>query len=275
MPRSKEELIFSANSLQAFADCERRFELNYLDELKWPAVETEPVLKSEHFLADGRRFHEMIHQDLLGIPVMEPSLVDEPELAAWWQNYRDHDPIQTYGQQYPEKTLVSSLKDRLLVATYDLFVVTEEGKVTIYDWKTWRKPHAFQWVKQQMQSRIYPLVIYQERASIAGAENLQFEDIKMQYWYANFPEESVSFQYSEDQYLADKAVLELIIDRIDSLPAGQFELTSELAKCTYCPFRSYCDRGSVAGSIEEHDVGDSTGGDSLFGNLDDYESIAF
>ena len=58
MIQSRDDLVFSANNLQVFEDCERRFELRYIKELKWPAVETEPVLKSEEFLAQGRRFHE-------------------------------------------------------------------------------------------------------------------------------------------------------------------------------------------------------------------------
>ena len=275
MPRNKEELVFSANSLQSFADCERRFELNYLEELKWPAVETEPVLKSELFLTRGRRFHEMIHQDVLGIPVIEPSVTDEPDLYRWWENYISYDPISAAGQRFPEKTLVSSISGRLLVATYDLFIVSEDGKAVIYDWKTWRKPKSLQWVMQQMQSRIYPFVLYQERASIPGAEQLQPEDIEMRYWYANFPEESVSFQYSQDQYQSDLAFLNMMIGRIDTLQAGQFELTAEQYKCTYCPFRSYCDRGSRAGQFEEFDSEEIGGAGSLFGDLDDYESIAF
>jgi hypothetical protein len=72
MAGDRNRLLFSAHSLQAFADCERRFELQYLDELVWPAVETEPVLKSEHYLAAGRRFHEMIQREILGIPVPDP-----------------------------------------------------------------------------------------------------------------------------------------------------------------------------------------------------------
>lgn len=275
MPRNKEELIFSANSLQTFSDCERRFELKYLEELRWPAVEAEPVLKSEHFLADGRRFHEMIHQDILGIPVVEPSLVDDPDVARWWQHYQAYDPIQVEGERYPEKTLVSPAKDRLLVATYDLFVVTQEGKVVIYDWKTWRRPQPLQWVKNQLQSRIYPMVIYRERASIAGCSEITPEDIEMRYWYANFPDESVAFKYSTEQLEADAAFLELMIDRIDELQPGQFELTAELNKCLYCPFRSYCERGRTAGSIEEFDVTEDPLIGSSLGELDDYESIAF
>ena len=70
-PTSK-QLSFSAHSLQAYVDCARRFELSYLEELKWPAVESEPLLQSERHMADGRRFHDMVHRDALGISVPVP-----------------------------------------------------------------------------------------------------------------------------------------------------------------------------------------------------------
>lgn len=72
MAKVRESLLFSAHSLQAYVDCERRFELSYLEELKWPAVESEPLLESERHMADGRRFHEMVHRDLLGLAVSAP-----------------------------------------------------------------------------------------------------------------------------------------------------------------------------------------------------------
>lgn len=274
MPRDKNELIFSANSLQSFSDCERRFELKYLEELQWPAVEAEPVLKSERFLADGRRFHEMIHQDILGIPVVEPSFDDDP-IFNWWSTYQALNPIQEDGDRYPEKTLVSTLKDRLFVATYDLIVVSENGNVVIYDWKTWKNPLPLQRVKNQMQSRIYPLVLYRERSSIPGCSDLQPEDIEMRYWYVNSPDESVAFTYSKDQLEADTAFLQLMIDRIDELGPGQFELTADKRKCTYCPFRSYCERGSIAGNLDEFEAMEDPITGSNLGDLDDYESIAF
>ena len=66
-----------------------------------------------------------------------------------------------------------------------------------------------------------------------------------------------------------------MIDRIDELESGQFELTSEQYKCTYCSFRSYCDRGREAGEFDEYDSMEDNSPGLMFGDLDDYESIAF
>ena len=54
MSMDKTSFIFSAHSLQTYVDCPRRFELSYIEGLKWPAVEREPVLASERFLENGR-----------------------------------------------------------------------------------------------------------------------------------------------------------------------------------------------------------------------------
>ena len=59
---------FSQNNLQDYVDCARRFELRHLLRQEWPALQSEPVLEFEHRAELGRRFHEMVHQSILGIP---------------------------------------------------------------------------------------------------------------------------------------------------------------------------------------------------------------
>ena len=49
------DFTFSANSLQDYVDCPRRFELKYLLKRDWPAEESEPVLEWEHDLQLGTR----------------------------------------------------------------------------------------------------------------------------------------------------------------------------------------------------------------------------
>jgi hypothetical protein len=59
--------VFSANSLQDYQDCPRRFELKYLLKQSWPAVESEPVLEFEHKVQLGSQFHQLVYQYLNGI----------------------------------------------------------------------------------------------------------------------------------------------------------------------------------------------------------------
>ena len=275
MARNKKDLVFSANSLQTYQDCHRRFQLRYLHELKWPAVESEPVLQSELFLTNGRRFHEMIQRDVLGIPVPEPSVDQDPELAAWWHNYQMHMPVPMDETLYAEKTLVGSLRDRILVATYDLIAKRADGQYTIYDWKTWRQPKPLEWVKNQLQSRVYPMLLIQAGASLNEGNPIAPSAIEMRYWYAQAPEASVAFTYSAAQYDADQKFVQQMVDDIDELGEQAFEKTPDLKKCRYCPYRSYCDRGSEAGAFEEFEEESISIAESLLGDLDDYETIAF
>ena len=273
MPQPKEDLVFSANNLQVFDDCERRFELRYIKELKWPAVEMEPVLKSEEFLANGRRFHEMIQRDILGIAVPDSLLEQNTELKEWWSNYKNHKPVREEGAFFPEKTLVGSLEGHIIMATYDLIVVTDEDKLVIYDWKTWKTPRSAQWMKSKLQAKVYPWLL------VGAGESLNTtivpEHIEMRYWYASAPEQSFSFQYSRQQFEEDESYLSLMIERIKALNENTFALTEDVNKCKYCPYRSYCGRGKKAGLFERAEDELSEASSNLLGSLDDYESIAF
>ena len=56
---------FSQSSLQDYRDCERRFYLRYIEQLAWPAVDSEPVLENERRKAAGEIFHRLV-QVLVG-----------------------------------------------------------------------------------------------------------------------------------------------------------------------------------------------------------------
>ncbi|MBA4379648.1 MAG: hypothetical protein C0393_03000 [Anaerolinea sp.] len=60
---------FSQSSLQDYADCPRRFQLRYIEELAWPAVESEPALENERHQQEGLFFHRLVQQRLVGLPV--------------------------------------------------------------------------------------------------------------------------------------------------------------------------------------------------------------
>src|SRR3990170_3666407 len=83
-----DNFAFSQHNLQDYVDCPRRFELRYLQKLKWPALQSEPVLEMEHRAEMGRRFHEMVHQSHLGLPEEQiASQAKDIELALWWSEY--------------------------------------------------------------------------------------------------------------------------------------------------------------------------------------------
>ena len=58
---------FSQNSLQDYVDCQRRFQLRYILDQRWPAAESEPIQEHEHFVEQGSQFHLLIQRHLLGL----------------------------------------------------------------------------------------------------------------------------------------------------------------------------------------------------------------
>ncbi len=56
--------------------------------------------------------------------------------------------------------------------------------------------------------------------------------------------------------------------------ASSYPLTDDRAKCSYCPYRSYCDRGVQAGDVEQAEA--ETEADELFDvNFEQIGEIAF
>jgi hypothetical protein len=94
----------------------------------------------------------------------------------------------------------------------------------------------------------------------------------MIYWFADFPNEPARFTYTSAQYKRDWDTLTKLANEIES--ASSFPLTDDRTKCSYCPYRSYCDRGVQAG-----DVGDAEAEmeeDELFDvNFEQIGEIAF
>ena len=279
------QLSFSAHSLQAYVDCARRFELSYLEELKWPAVESEPLLQSERHMVDGRRFHEMVHRDTLGIPVPTPDAGKDADISRWWNNYMVQRPADGEGEKFAEKTLVGTIGASTgvstMVATCDLIVIGNGGvagapcRARIFDWKTWRRRHTRNWLADRLQTRIYPYLLVQAGAALAGGEPLKPDEVEMVYWYSDFPDDPEVFAYNETQFREDEAYLGGLVDEILSREAGTFELTTDEKKCMYCVYRSFCDRGGVAGYLEDGDLESEEEAVSQLGDLDDYEAIAF
>ena len=288
MPTPERQLSFSAHSLQAYVDCARRYELSYLEELKWPAVESEPLLQSERHMVDGRRFHEMVHRDVLGISVPVPDSAKDADISRWWNSFMVQRPADVDGERFAEKTLIGTIGvstgvstgGSTIVATCDLIVIGNgetqgSRRARIFDWKTWRRRHTREWLADRLQTRIYPYLLVQAGAALADGKPLTPDEIEMVYWYSNFSNEPEVFAYNEEQYRQDEAYLGGLVDEILSREAGTFELTTDEKKCMFCVYRSFCDRGGVAGYLDDGDLESEEEAPSQLGDLDDYEAIAF
>jgi hypothetical protein len=265
----------SQSSLQDYYDCQRRFELRYLQRLAYPAIETEPALENEKHQQEGEYFHRLVQQHLIGIPAEQISkLTNSLNLQRWWENYLSANELKSLKENsnlYPEITLSAPLGKFRLVAKYDLIAI-DNDKVTIYDWKTYRKRPRNDWLALRWQTRVYRALLARAGAHLNHGKPFEPEQIEMIYWFADFPNEPAQFVYKADQYKRDWDALIKIADEISS--ASIFPLTDDVTKCNYCPYRSYCNRGIRAGEGEDAEL--ETEAEELFDiNFEQISEIEF
>jgi hypothetical protein len=259
---------FSQSNLQDYVDCPRRFQLRSLLHIAWPALETQPAVEDEYYLQLGTAFHHLLHQHQSGIPQnhLTASIQgDQPtghnQLLDWWENYLNalEDPkilgdllqpvTPLTGQRLPEISLSVPLRDFRLIAKYDLLVTRSSGSATIIDWKTNRNRPPRRWLQARLQSRVYPYVLAKAGSQFFLKKILQPEQVEMLYWFAGFPHDPEQLLYSAEQFLTDDMFLSDLVDEINRKDENDFPLTHNDKHCQYCVYRSLCDRGATAGSL--------------------------
>ncbi len=247
---------FSQSSLQDFVDCPKRFQLRYLRNMAWPAVEAEPIEEHERRIQHGMAFHRMVQQHILGLPEERlTSMATEGDLARWWAAYRAYRPADLPGVRYPEVTLTTPINlpgnntGHRLVAKYDLLVIQPESHAVILDWKTSQKRTRSAILKSRLQTRVYRYLIVQAGAHLNAGQAFEPEQITMLYWFSDFPDSPERLPYTFAQYQDDAQYLSGLVARIAALDDDAFILTDDEQRCAYCLYRSYCERGVHAGQI--------------------------
>jgi CRISPR/Cas system-associated exonuclease Cas4 (RecB family) len=242
----------SQSSLQDYTDCPRRFQLRYIEQLNYPAIESEPTLENEKHQQEGEYFHRLVQQHLIGIPAEQVGkLANTENLSRWWGNYlHARLPINDYAK-YAEITLSAPLGPFRLVAKYDL-VAVKDGRALIVDWKTYRKRPKNEWIVPRWQTRVYRALLTVAGSHLNGGQPFGPEQVEMIYWFADFPSEPANFPYTAAQFQRDWDALVKVAEEIAA--GASFPQTEERQKCNYCPYRGYCDRGVRAGDIADAEV---------------------
>ena len=275
---------FTQSNLQDFVTCQRRFELRYVRRLNWPAVESAPIHEAERRMQLGSDFHRLIHQHVLGLPETEltataqqiAALTGSPELPAMWQNYLTHRPPELSidaARFYPELTLSTLLAGQRLTAKFDLVAAVpgEQLRFLIVDWKTASKRPTTEILRRRIQSRAYPFVLASAGATLNQGQPINPDQITMIYWFSGAPGQPEQIRYNQAQYNQDEQFLSELIATITA--ATDFPLTDDHKACAYCVYRSYCDRGQVAGPLD--DLADDLEADDLTLDWEQISEIAY
>lgn len=257
-----EEFQFSATSLQDFEDCRFRFWLRYIQQVAWPAVPSEPALEVERRMQLGSRFHQLLQAYFSGVPSDRLSqTVNEPELAGWWANFLNEIPPRL-EQSIPERRFVeiqlsAPLKGHRLVAKIDFVCQFEDGSWTIFDWKTNRKRPSRSWLGKSLQTRLYSYLLVRLAPTLNQGQDIPADKVKMAYWFAAIPDQPEEFDYSSARFKLDEEFFSGLLTLITNLDEIGFEKTNRIETCSFCVYRSLCERGVEAGDesgVAEFDI---------------------
>jgi CRISPR/Cas system-associated exonuclease Cas4 (RecB family) len=244
---------FSQSSLQDYNDCPRRFQLRFIDKVQWPAVETAPLLENERRQVEGQIFHRMVQQYFIGLPEEKIALLASTGyLQRWWQNFLAHGPKRTSGLNFTELSLVSRIGKHRVIAKYDLVAIKPDATITIYDWKTYLKRPKRVWMDERYQTRVYLSLLHRSKGKFFDTRNIELENTEMIYWYAEFPDNPENFSYQSTQASKTWEALAELVDEIDARQS--FPMTENEKLCSFCVYRSFCEKGTNAGEGDDVDI---------------------
>lgn len=239
--------VFSQSNLQTFEYCRYRFYLRYVQHLEWPAQ----ISSSDDYQNDleaGTFFHQLIHQHFLGFErellLEQARNYPDARLIGWLSAFFNSPYANPTGKLYPETAFTTQIAAHLISAKVDLLQVTDNGNITIYDWKTSRKAPSIPHLKGRFQSKVYPLVVSKRLNNVDDPM-----PIAMVYWEANYPDKPITFIISETNIAIIEKELLVKMNEIKSLSEKDFVLTDDVKRCNWCEFRSFCDRGVSAATI--------------------------
>ena len=273
---------FSQGSLQDYIDCPKRFQLKYIEKLAWPALETEPALESENHMQRGAVFHRLVQQFLLGVSIQKLSLLAETDanLFRWWNNFLSSLQVleglnnDSTSNRYPEIDLNVAIGNYRLTGKFDLLAICDDQFI-IYDWKTARSQPKREWVKANLQTRVYPFLLRQAGSYLNNGIQICPSQIKMIYWYSNFPTSPLEINFNENQLKEDQQYICKLVDEIHQLTDFSFTMTNDKRRCKYCAYRSFCDRGGKAGSFDDIEGFENQDSDNFSLDLEQIAEIEY
>ncbi len=176
-------LRLSQGVLNLLASCPRKFQHLYIEQLS-----AYPLPEQQERLIAGSRFHALVQQWQLGLPVL-PLAESDRQLQQWFTDFvaaapdilgpdilapeRQDANSTTTRQSEHARTL--AFEGYLLTVIYDLLILRPDA-ARILDWKTYPRPQNPQTLRQNWQTRLYLFML-------AATSDYAPEQIAMTYWF--------------------------------------------------------------------------------------------
>lgn len=250
--------LFSQHSLNTYWRCPRRYLLRYVERLPWPMPEEEDPRAYQESLRRGRVLHQWLARAQLGLemaPIVAAS--GDAQLAAWWAAAKAFDREALPGRQREaELAVVVPLGDYRLYARYDLLALDPGGKgadpeAMIVDWKTLESVPPYRTLQRRWQTRVYLYSLVRAGHVLTGGAPIDPSRASLLYWFANYPDETVTIPYSAAAHARDHADLLAMVERIATQPREAFALTDDARLCARCTYRTLCGRADAATLTDE------------------------
>ncbi len=230
----------SQGQLNLLERCPRQFQHTYLDGLGSPTS-----LEQQERLSSGSRFHLLMQQRELGLPI--DALVQGDEQLQGWMNAfagaatEILTPASDGEFRESEHCRTLQVQEHLLTVIYDLFIA-RANTCQILDWKTYPKPQDRRKLAQNWQTLLYLYVL-------AETSEYLSEQISMTYWFVQSDDkpQSLTFTYSNALHQQTEKKLNSLLSQLTNWlkryeSGEQFPQVAEGSKtCNYCQFNSRCE----------------------------------
>lgn len=234
--QDKKYFYFTQNSLNTFRNCPFQFKKKYIDNVKW---QQDSKLDAEEKIEFGNDFHETAQRYFSEIPVFEDGLRSDEKLYNAYCNLKDYFPLDSENKYYPEYTIRYSDGVIRLEANFDLVIITSNGEVEIWDWKTNSSPDKAERYLESLQTMVYRYVLKKCMKEIFGFDT-EFDKIKMSYFSPENKCVIVDSVYSEGAYKKDEKYIVNLIKKIYNYDYDAFERENHLKHCKLCEFQLFC-----------------------------------
>ncbi|MGF1541152.1 MAG: PD-(D/E)XK nuclease family protein [Pleurocapsa sp.] len=186
--------------------CPPRFQQVYLNGLS-----SLPHPEQQESIAWGSRFHQIMQQRELGLPI-ESLLAADRELAssitALLQAAPDVLNSDRPVWREAEHCRTHVIRDFLLTVVYDL-IIAEEQTAKIFDWKTYRQPKNRAKLAKNWQTRLYLYVL-------AETSVYSPQQISMTYWFVKSDNpQSLTFPYNDELHAQTEKDLTHLLNNLE------------------------------------------------------------